>query len=166
MVRLCGMFFCPPKHVILDTRILKFTVGFLYSVQKVHEPDYRQMVNSTKKKKFYFVRAVRIFIMVARCSKYDFRNLGIIWDRNRWSEIFSPKIFSSKKHPYFFFRNSFRDLKNFLCKSQRKIFKSLKDCSILVRNSQFSPLPPIYQGVYLSAQMELGGLLGHFWTLN
>ena len=30
--------------------------------------------------------AVRNFIMVARCSKCDFRNLGIIWDRNRWSE--------------------------------------------------------------------------------
>ena len=25
---------------------------------------------------------------------------------------------------------------------------------------------PNYQGVYLRAQMELGGLLGHFWTLN
>ena len=37
---------------------------------------------------------------------------------------------------------SFRDLKNFLCKLQRKFFKSLKDCSILVRNSPFSPLPP------------------------
>ena len=42
------------------------------------------------------MRVVRIFIMVARCSKYDFRNLGIIWDRNRWSENFVGN-FSSKK---------------------------------------------------------------------
>ena len=35
--------------------------------------------------------------MVARCSKCDFRNLGIIWDRNRWSENFSSDFFSSKK---------------------------------------------------------------------
>ena len=39
-------------------------------------------------------------------------------------------------------------------------------CSILVRNSPFSPIPPNYQGVYLRAQMELGGLLGHFMILN
>ena len=64
------------------------------------------------------------------------------------------------------FQKSFRVLKIFLCKLQRKIFKTLKECSILVRISPFSPLPPNYQGVYLRAQMELGGLLGHFWTLN
>ena len=39
-----------------------------------------------KKRTFFLVRAVRIFIMLARCSKCDFRNLGIIWDRNMWSE--------------------------------------------------------------------------------
>ena len=36
-----------------------------------------------KIRNFFFVLAVRNFIMVARCSKCDFRNLGIIWDRNR-----------------------------------------------------------------------------------
>ena len=35
--------------------------------------------------------------MVARCSKYDFRNLGIIWDRNMWSEFFWSKNFRRKK---------------------------------------------------------------------
>ena len=45
----------------------------------------------------YFHAVVRIFIMVARCSKCDFRNLGIIWDRNRWSEKKLSENFSSKK---------------------------------------------------------------------
>ena len=35
--------------------------------------------------------------MVARCSKCDFRNLGIIWDRNMWSDFFGEKIFVEKK---------------------------------------------------------------------
>ena len=43
------------------------------------------------------MRVVRIFIMVARCSKCDFWNLWKIWDRNRYSEIFWSKHFSSKK---------------------------------------------------------------------
>ena len=47
------------------------------------------------------MRVVRIFIMVARCSKCDFRNLGIIWDRNRWSEIFCRTIFRRKKSENF-----------------------------------------------------------------
>ena len=43
-------------------------------------PHYRSGI---KKSGFFFVRAVRIFKMIARCSKCDFWNLGEIWDRNR-----------------------------------------------------------------------------------
>ena len=66
----------------------------------------------------FFVRAVRIFIMVARCSKCDFRNLGIIWDRNRWPENVLSEKFSSKK-----IVGNFEILKNFrIC--FRKCFES------------------------------------------
>ena len=50
-----------------------------------------------KKLNFFFVRAVRIFRTIARCSKYDFWNLWEIWDRNRYTENFWSKIFWSKK---------------------------------------------------------------------
>ena len=39
------------------------------------------------------MRAVRIFKMIARCSKCDFWNLWKIWDRNMYSE----KCWSKKK---------------------------------------------------------------------
>ena len=35
--------------------------------------------------------------MLARCSKYDFRNLGEIHHRNRYPDFFHRKFFSSKK---------------------------------------------------------------------
>ena len=35
--------------------------------------------------------------MIARCSKYDFWNLGTIWDRNGYSKKIWSIIFSSKK---------------------------------------------------------------------
>ena len=38
--------------------------------------------------------------MVARCSKCDFRNLGIIWDRNRWSGKKNVETFFGKTSKY------------------------------------------------------------------
>ena len=35
--------------------------------------------------------------MHARCSKFDFRNLGIIWGRNRWSDFFAETFFVDRK---------------------------------------------------------------------
>ena len=44
------------------------------------------------------MRAVRIFKMIARCSKCDFWNLRQIWDRNRYSKNFWSNKISSKKN--------------------------------------------------------------------
>ena len=44
---------------------------------------------------------VRIFIMVARCSKCDFWNLGIIWHRNMWTKKIGRKFFVEKKSEHF-----------------------------------------------------------------
>ena len=41
----------------------------------------------------FFVLAVRIFGMVARCSKYDFWNLWEIWDRDRYSKKVGQSFF-------------------------------------------------------------------------
>ena len=41
--------------------------------------------------------AFHLFIIIARCSKYDFWNLGEIWDRNRWPKHFRAKKFRQKK---------------------------------------------------------------------
>ena len=45
---------------------------------------------------FFFVRAVRIFKMIARCSKCDFWNLWKIWDRYSKKYV-SRNIFSMSK---------------------------------------------------------------------
>ena len=52
-------------------------------IQKVSRVERSQFHIKEKKCNFFVASVVRIFIMVARCSKCDFRNLGIIWDRNR-----------------------------------------------------------------------------------
>ena len=44
--------------------------------------------NSGEKKDFFSVRAVRMFKVVARCSKYDFWNPGQILHRHRCSDFF------------------------------------------------------------------------------
>ena len=56
----------------------------------------------TIKKSFFFVRAVRIFKTIARCSKCDFWNLWKIWDRNRYSKKkLVEKFFVEKKSENF-----------------------------------------------------------------
>ena len=53
------------------------------AAQKVSRVERSQFHIKEKKCNFFVASVVRVFIMVARCSKCDFRNLGIIWDRNR-----------------------------------------------------------------------------------
>ena len=47
------------------------------NVQRIHEIGTPQMSILVKKSNFFFVRAVRIFRMIARCSKCDFWNLKL-----------------------------------------------------------------------------------------
>ena len=64
-------------------------------------PGRQNMVRGDLDWCIIFVLAVCNFIMVARCSKCDFRNLGIIWDRNRWSDFFCRTILRRKKSKTF-----------------------------------------------------------------
>ena len=78
----------------METLLRRFT--------KLVLPGRGLMDNRAKKiVQRFFVRVVRIFIMVARCSKCDFWNLGIIWHRNMWVEKILSDFFSSKKSEHF-----------------------------------------------------------------
>ena len=90
------------------------------------------------------MRVVRIFIMVARCSKCDFQNLGIIWDRNRWSEIFVSENVSSEKSECFFLSENFSSKKksenfwsNFFWDQKISIFVRKKFVEKVNENSKF-----------------------------
>ena len=96
-----------------------------------------------KKKLFYFAKGFlifRLFRIIARCSKYDFWNLGKFWDRNRWPKKIWAKKNRRKKSENFLVEN-FLGPKNFDFWSKKCSLKK----SMKIQNFEISIFSKIFR---------------------